>query len=762
MRILLFAFLIAIVWQPAAAWSQKAAPPAGEPWEADARAAMEGGAWDAAIDVLDPVLEDAPALLEARLLRAISHRENAKVMYDNLRSQYYLTQSDLRAYLDAARQFAEGQATFLERGSEYDVTRALFDFEYILARDSTHQDVLLQYARLWHDHRGFDLAISLGEAQLRARPDLAKAHVGLVRTYRNFVAWTPTQVAIRQLRDQPSEYADYFAGEVYRKHGWLEQADAIFAEMLARPMQIPRQPALLSRARIAISRAQFEVASEFIEEALLVRSLPEAKLLFEDFKYVVTPEEYAAYRLLETPEQHAAIYRTIWTKRNPTPASRINWRLVEHYRRLAVAERDYAYYGPRTWLSGPDVYHELDFPEVAYLNSAFNDKGLIFIRHGEPDENVLTMNVPPEYSVLRGEIVAKESWRYRAQNLDFHFESDLGNNWRFLPAITDCKSLEDRRGWGIHYAQLACRIGAGSGSRNEFDVVEGRMGLAADSRTFILEGLVTDRQTWPDEIESFDFPFDLVAFRGDDGTTELSLYYALPIGLFSEASAADTLSVEVGVALHDTAWTPVFEDAVILDFLSTGDAAAPSIREMRFSAPPDSYRVSIHSDLMGMHYLGGYQFQRRIPDFSGPKPMMSDAVLAFAIQPTTRREPASRGDLHIAANPFRRAPIDQPVHVYFELYNLTLDENDVVRYEVTFHIEPAEEGGLLGFLRGDEPALSVSAAFEDTTPSPIVASELDVSELDAGAYTLVVQVTDSVSGIELERRLPLELQLPDS
>ena len=248
------------------------------------------------------------------------------------------------------------------------------------------------------------------------------------------------------------------------------------------------------------------------------------------------------------------------------------------------------------------------------------------------------------------------------------------------------------------------------------------MRMSAASRANVMEGLTTDRQTWTDAIESFDFPFDLVAFRESDGRTDLSLYYALPVGPFSEASSADTLSVEVGVALHDSVWTPVVEEAVILRFLPIDDAAAPSIREMRFSVPPDSYHVALHSDLIDSPLLSGYQFERRIPDFSGHETMMSDVVLASEILPRTNQEPTSREDLHIAANPFHRFALDQPVHVYFEVYHLTLDENDLSRYDVTYQIERQEDGGILDFFRRNASSLSISARFEDVTPSPIHSS----------------------------------------
>ena len=299
--------------------------------------------------------------------------------------------------------------------------------------------------------------------------------------------------------------------------------------------------------------------------------------------------------------------------------------------------------------------------------------------------------------------------------------------------------------------------GDGADKTREFDLIDGRITMAEASRTFVMQGLTTDRQTWPDAIESFDFPFDLVAFRGSNGQTDLRLYYALPVGHFSEASSLDTLRVEVGIALHDTAWTPVVDKATILHFLSTDDPAAPSIRGMRFSVPPDSYHVALHSDLLDTPLLGGYQFDRRIPDFSRPETMMSDVVLAYAIMPRTDQEPTSRDALQIVPNPFHRFALDQPMHVYFELYHLRLDAADRARYSVEYVLEPHKKGGVLGLIRRKGPGLSVTTRFESATPSPLVFTEIDVGEVSAGSYDLVVRVTDKQTGKEMTQRIPVEL-----
>jgi hypothetical protein len=141
--------------------------------------------------------------------------------------------------------------------------------------------------------------------------------------------------------------------------------------------------------------------------------------------------------------------------------------------------------------------------------------------------------------------------------------------------------------------------------------------------------------------------------------------------------------------------------------------------------------------------------------------MMSDVVLAYDVRPKTGHVPSARSSLQITANPFNRSALDQPLFVYFELYHLALDQDDRARYRVRYALEPTEnEGGLFGLFGRKQPGLSVSASFENETPSPIVYSQVDVGELSAGEYEFTVHVTDETSGKELARQLRVELYQP--
>lgn len=670
---------------------------------------------------------------------------------------------------EAAREHALGRPVRLDRGADYDVTKAMFDFEYVLARDSSYLDVLHQYARLWREHEVPDRAIELGDAQIRLSSEVADVHVELLASYRHYVAWTRPQTALPWLEARGTPYARYFAGEIHRREGRLQEADDLFEQVLGEPYGMPPQPVLLSRARLEIARGAYERGYAYVEQAMRATTMVEARVLFPEFVHVMTEEEYDEALSFGTVEEIFAFYERMWAGRNPLPASRINWRLVEHFRRLVVAERDYEYFGPRRRFVAGEVGREREFPPAYWAARGLNDKGLIYVRHGEPDERVTT--------VPRPGVGWNASWRYHAEGLDFHFlipegEGTIGS-WPLVPALSNCYMAEDRRHWGGLYTWIAPPLqiadsrttpnpgdpcGEGAVGRDPVDLMHTIVEMTDAGRAFIRRGMRTDRHTWTDAVESFDFPFQVAAFRGIDGSTDVSIYYALPVGRFSEASPADTLIVETGVALHDETWSPEVRHASVSRYPRTTDRTAAAFGEMHFTVPPDSYLVSVHADLLDSPMLGGYQMGMGIPDFDRSETMMSDVVVAYDVRPIPGHAPTRRSSLRIVANPFHRIARDVPFHVYFELYDLAFDEDDRARYTVRYALEPQRrEGGILGLFSRRAPGLSVSASFEDVTSSPIVLSQIDVGELADGPYEFVVHVTDETSGAEQSRRVQVEL-----
>ena len=102
------------------------------------------------------------------------------------------------------------------------------------------------------------------------------------------------------------------------------------------------------------------------KEAQLKREMesPYRKWLNEDVSYIITDEERAAFKRLQTDEEREQFIENFWLRRDPTPDTVENEFKEEHYRRIAYANEHFAS-GVPGWKT---------------------DRGRIYIVYGPPDE----------------------------------------------------------------------------------------------------------------------------------------------------------------------------------------------------------------------------------------------------------------------------------------------------------------------------------------------------------------------------------------
>src|ERR1019366_8671969 len=120
---------------------------------------------------------------------------------------------------------------------------------------------------------------------------------------------------------------------------------------------------------------------------------PYHKWVSEDVAYIITDDERAAFRRLQSDAERDHFIEQFWLRRDPTPDTPENEFKEEHYRRIASANENFASSIPG-WKT---------------------DRGRIYITYGPPDEK------GSQASQLGLHTAAFEQWRYR--HIDF-----VGNN----------------------------------------------------------------------------------------------------------------------------------------------------------------------------------------------------------------------------------------------------------------------------------------------------------------------------------------------
>ncbi|GAB5520199.1 MAG: hypothetical protein RhofKO_24500 [Rhodothermales bacterium] len=679
--------------------------------------AIQQEQWRQAVRILDEVIDAQPHLLRPRLLRA------------NARAQWSRGLPIQRRLLGP---------------------KAHADYEVVLTRDSAYADVLHQYALFWRDAEQPERAIPLLEAQLRFKPQNHAAHRDLFWMYHYLLYQKGAEDALDWLRSHGGDYARFFVAEAARQNGELDKAEAMIAYLLDQQPRMPLQPVWLSRARIAFEQGHPATGQRYVEEAMHAPHRLAADFVLEDVLPILTDAELAVYDSLRTPDAWHAFFQTVWSRRDPLPASSINVRMAEHYRRLVRAERDFAYPPLVFKVPDPSLRRPINRPAVHARNRRFNDMGLVYIRHGEPSEEVPT-----------GE---GRAWRYYTPSLDAHFRMTVPGRYDLVTEVTNCEALEDLAFWGGLYAQLAPRAapeGAGFTDASGQPMQRTRSGASCQT-DFGTEqhladqldddaalALATDTHRWSETTESFDFPYHLASFRGTDGQTELHTYYRLPAATLAEAAVLDTLSASIGLALHEQDWTPVLKQPVQLPL-------SGEVRRMRLSVPPDSYHVALHAQVDQTTQVGGYQFDLRLPDYTENRLLMSDVVPASSITLRSEAPPTDRADFAIVAQPSAIFSIDQPAYLYYEVYHLSFDADDRTNYRIEYTLQRPDQPRRL-FRRNSPDGLRLETSSSGTSATLYEYAEIDISQVRPGAYTLTVTITDGNTNEVIERSFLINL-----
>jgi len=96
--------------------------------------------------------------------------------------------------------------------------------------------------------------------------------------------------------------------------------------------------------------------------------------------------------------------------------------------------------------------------------------------------------------------------------------------------------------------------------------------------------------------------------------------------------------------------------------------------------------------------------------------------------------------LSVVPNPLAKAPLDRPLYLYFEVYNLARNQQGQASYRIDYKLTSVNiEKSFLARLFGGEKRTSVSVPSERTgrgTGQEYIA--IDVSELEPGNYSVQV------------------------
>ena len=611
-------------------------------------------------------------------------------------------------------------------------------FQTMLGRDALTRSATA-FARSAEVDPGFvaglaELSNTALKQRVNARADVALA--ALRRASRTPAANSPEVLLAR--------------GRIERAVGSLDSSAAALTKLLARDTAN-------GMARYELARTRF-LQDDGGAQALWYRALGTTDsatlaLLREDL-LAVMPDSTITRFDGATASARVQLVRQFWESRDDDELQPRGGRVAEHYRRLDQARRNYRLVSTRRQYGIAERFRS--------TQSDVDDRGVVYIRHGEPDQKA-RYNAPG--------IEANESWHYKRESGDliFHFVArDDVQDFRLVESLFDALGFEaalamrdaeglsndalgddlrrhtegllrSREALDPIYSRL---LGAGRGGNSQLLTEERRAGQRA-----IALGTTTD--SWPLDLgERITADVVALAVGSDVGGPALQIAFAVP---GSELTARE---VDGGFAYPVRLRASVIAldgtTVAVIDTTRTFRAREP-VGERRLllgrlpvTVPPGTFtvRLAIQTDQGGLITV---RDTVRVASPLGPEPGLSD--LALGARSVLLPWVLTDGDT-AWVNPTGVFHRDEPAQLYFEVTGLKPAES----YQIMLEVRRPRGGSIFRRIFGGGGA-AIKSTFDQVHPGGIdrVSRELSFDRLSEGDYWLEVTVR-TTEGREVGRR----------
>jgi len=498
---------------------------------------------------------------------------------------------------------------------------------------------------------------------------------------------------------------------------------------------------------------RFDDAMRVFESYFPILDAEELGLYF-NISYILTPEEQREYSALN--DQGCTGFRNhYWAQRDPDPKTMVNERLLEHFIRVAWARLEFS---------------DHEWP--------WDARGAFYVRYGEPDIRTGVGRPFPD------EFIDDDPFFTRRKR---EFYESMG----LSPMQGEISAPPGMSGQRSGFQDASGAPAAGSVERTperwvymdkgvdltfNDPIGRGRYLLTSDVSRLLFEQMeerLPVMSPEEDRIEHID-PMDVViTFKGSDGQTAVEYAFALlpeEFGAFRSQTGAYT-TLDIDVRLFTPGWVEV---------AATGAEArrievVPQVRirgiplfvdATRLEVEPGTYILTtmLTDPETGKRATADERVE--LPDYSGDELMVSNILPAAQITEVGpgREGRFIRGNLEVLPLPGRALQTDQPLFIYYEVYNLSRDGFGATEYRVDYTISEAPEGGALltrlfqgiqSIVTSRSRRAQVSSSVTGRGINPDMGSYLEIGlgDLKPKTYELLLTVTDLHTGTSVSTSL---------
>lgn len=558
---------------------------------------------------------------------------------------------------------------------------------------------------------------------------------------------------------------------LHKALGDLSNAEKILYQVSSENEQKANPLANLELVKIRVSRDRYNEALRYYWAGVkAISTEEELKAYFNDIAVLVDMGEHNQF-LESSPEEAEQFFRAFWLKRDHELGLSPGMRLVQHYYRINIADSLYRVpFRSRSPAILPVVGY---FPEEGV---PYDDRGVIFLRHGKPDKTVSQM----------GEgLHPNTTWVYyrNGRDLILHFIALKGIHEYQLVSSLDAAVINYR---GI-FASTADQNFPGNAEESfrlramkevynsRLEIVQGiyfrlfndpydpfaHLEEYEENIVSLKTALATESVTNPyrNQLNSF---YDMVEFRGkSEGKSRLEFFSGVPGSDISYNTGKDGYNYNIACQLeiYDQQWHHVERFESVEQYKSIINPKDLMDRLVvglgRIDLDPGDYYYFVK--ILNGSAVGNFNGKIHVDSFAGDSLQASQILTArdiFSSPADTSK--FKRFNLEVYPHPSRIFHPTEKMYAYQEIYNLTPDEEGNYSYRLTYMITLIKRNrnvfgkiydsfkSIIGAGPGREQVVLAVEKKKSPVGLRMVQEDvaIDISNNPAGMYELSIRVED--------------------
>ncbi len=275
---------------------------------------------------------------------------------------------------------------------------------------------------------------------------------------------------------------------------------------------------------------------------------------------------------------------------------------------------------------------------------------------------------------------------------------------------------------------------------------------------------------------TFKVPYEIAQFKSK-GYNYTDVYVNYGIDAYDSLRAGNYYheKYEWGLFYFDSLHDPIFSDKGLIDSVSSKhkvdvkDGRNLLVNSLNMSVYPDSGELAFELERKSDNGVSTNHIPFYPRKFKLRRLDISDAILATKLlHDTSDALPLKRNGYSMLPNPSHIFEADKPIYVYYELYNLSVNENDINDFEQKLIVKKKDESSGLSKavnsvlnvvgLGNKKEEVIIMTKYQAQGKNPQINFQLDMHTYQPGDYIVTFLIDDLLSKKEISKEVSLTLR----